>query len=175
MNEPQREMPRYKCHKIVHALLIQAIVFDSDLARAAGRETDGTARITPAEEGFAPFKVGADYLRRHKPEVGGYYVVYEDGYISYSPAEPFESGYSAMVPESASGALTGPWDKYKRKGLSEMRPYVKGEDMTNICISPEDDPENDMGMVARNPKNSNDQWYVARAYFDDNLEPAETF
>lgn len=64
------------------------------------------------------------------------------------------------------------WMFYKRKGLSEMRPYVKGEDLTKISVSCEDNPEQDMGMVARNPKNHNDQWYVARRYFDDNLEPA---
>jgi hypothetical protein len=62
------------------------------------------------------------------------------------------------------------WKKYKRKGLSEMRLYVKGEDLTNISVNKEDDPETDMGMVARNPKNHDDQWYVARKYFDDNLE-----
>jgi len=62
--------------------------------------------------------------------------------------------------------------QYKRKGLSEMRPYVFGEDLTNISVSAEDDPPNDMGMVARNPKNHADQWYVARKYFEENLEPA---
>jgi len=60
--------------------------------------------------------------------------------------------------------------KYKRKGLSEMRPYIKGENTANISIADVDDPENDMGMVARNPKNHADQWYVARKYFEDNLE-----
>lgn len=64
------------------------------------------------------------------------------------------------------------WQQYKRKGLSEMRPYVKGEDLTNISVSPEDDPETDMGMIARNPENHADQWYVARAYFEANLELA---
>ncbi len=53
-----------------------------------------------------------------------------------------------------------------------MRPYVNGEDLTNISVSPEDDPATDMGMVARNPENHKDKWYVARAYFDANLEPA---
>lgn len=62
--------------------------------------------------------------------------------------------------------------QYKRKGLSEMRPYVKGEDLTGISVSKEDDPENDMGMIARNPTNHADQWYVARKYFEDNLEEA---
>ena len=62
------------------------------------------------------------------------------------------------------------WKKYQRKGLSEMRPYIKGEDLSNISINQEDDPETDMGMVAKNPKNHKDQWYVARKYFEDNLE-----
>ena len=60
--------------------------------------------------------------------------------------------------------------QYKRKGLSEMRPYVYGEDQDQFSVSNEDDPLTDMGMVARNPKNHKDQWYVARKYFDDNLE-----
>jgi len=62
------------------------------------------------------------------------------------------------------------WKQYKRKGLSEMRPYVFGEDMSKISVSPEDTPHLDMGMIARNPKNHADQWYVARKYFEDNLE-----
>ncbi len=63
------------------------------------------------------------------------------------------------------------WKQYKRKGLSEMRPYVFGENLTNVSVSREDYPAEDMGMIARNPKSHADQWYVARAYFEDNLEP----
>ena len=66
----------------------------------------------------------------------------------------------------------GPWEQYRRTGLSEMRPYLVGEDMTHISVSKTDDPENDLGMIARNPKDHHDQWYVARAYFNDNLELA---
>lgn len=65
-----------------------------------------------------------------------------------------------------------PFKLYKRKGLSEMRPYVKGEDLSKISVAAVDSPEEDMGMVARNPVNHEDQWYVARKYFEDNLEPA---
>lgn len=64
--------------------------------------------------------------------------------------------------------------QYRRTGLSEMRPYIKGEDLTKISVSKEDDPDADMGMIARNPKNHEDQWYVARQYFEDNLELVET-
>jgi len=54
------------------------------------------AIITPEEEGYAPFKVDSDYMLKHKPEVGGYYVVYKDGYKSYSPAKVFEEGYTLI-------------------------------------------------------------------------------
>lgn len=90
------EMPKYRSHKEVHALKIKAISFDVDLAKAEGRETDGSAMITPEEDGYAPFKVDCDYLRKHQPKVGGYYVVYKDGYKSWSPAQAFEEGYTRI-------------------------------------------------------------------------------
>lgn len=90
-------MPQYQSHKKVWALKIASLSYDKDAAIADGnRETDGSAVITPAEAGYAPFIVNADYVKRHVPKVGGYYVQYEDGYVSYSPAEPFESGYTRI-------------------------------------------------------------------------------
>ena len=67
------------------------------------------------------------------------------------------------------------WNNYKRKGLSEMRPYIDGEDVSHVSIS-EADRQNGSPMVgdmiARNPKNHDDQWLVAKQYFEDNLELA---
>lgn len=63
--------------------------------------------------------------------------------------------------------------QYQRKGLSEMREYIKGEDLTNISVADVDNPETDMGMVARNPKDHDDQWYVARKYFKENLQAVQ--
>ena len=88
------EMPKYKCHKEVWALKIASILLDSDTAKIENREMDGSAMITPKEAGYAPFKVDAEYLRKHKPAEGGYYVVYADGYKSFSPADAFEGGYT---------------------------------------------------------------------------------
>ena len=34
------------------------------------------------------------------PRVGGYYVVYADGYKSFSPATAFEEGYTKIYYES---------------------------------------------------------------------------
>jgi len=65
------------------------------------------------------------------------------------------------------------WKRYKRKGLSEMRPYILGEDMSNISISDVDYTNGSPkagDMIARNPKNHEDKWLVAKQYFEDNLE-----
>lgn len=90
------EMPRYKSHKEVHALKIAGIVFDREEANLEGRETDGGAIIIPSEDGYAPFKVDKAYVDKHEPKAGGYYVVYADGYKSWSPAEAFEDGYTLV-------------------------------------------------------------------------------
>jgi hypothetical protein len=91
-----REMPRYQCHKQVWALKIAKLDLDLTLAVAEDRETTGGAWITPSDDGYGKFHVDAGYMRKHKPQEGGYYVVYEDGYKSYSPSEAFESGYTLI-------------------------------------------------------------------------------
>lgn len=70
------------------------------------------------------------------------------------------------------------WKQYKRKGLSEMIPFKEfvGQDMSTLSISEQDkllsNEEFMEGYVARNPKNYLDIWYVAKKYFDENMEPA---
>lgn len=92
-NAPDAEMPKYLCHKKVHALKIASIKRDGE---GEGRETDGSAIITPADKGYGPFRVESEFMRKHKPESGGYYVVYDDGYKSFSPAKAFEEGYTRI-------------------------------------------------------------------------------
>ena len=62
------------------------------------------------------------------------------------------------------------WKKYRKTAIQEMRPYIPGEDLSNISVSKEDIPE-EGGMIARNAKNPNDQWYVAKDFFEENYEP----
>ena len=92
----EREMPRYKCHKEVWAINIESIKYDRGENDDA--ETDGSMIITPDDKGYAPFKVDPEYVRKHKPQAGGYYVVYKDGYKSFSPADAFEEGYTRITP-----------------------------------------------------------------------------
>ena len=88
-------MPKYQCHKQVWALKIKAIARKPN-PDPTGRSAASSygATITPSEDGYGAFDVSPEYMDKHQPEVGGYYVVYEDGYKSYSPAAAFESGYS---------------------------------------------------------------------------------
>jgi hypothetical protein len=86
-NGVSAEMPKYKCYKEVWALKISGVK----------HHRDGSATIFPEDTRHAPFEAGAEYIQKHKPEVGGYYVVYKDGYKSYSPAKAFEEGYSLIT------------------------------------------------------------------------------
>lgn len=81
----QREMPKYKCHKEVWAIKISGIT-----------DMFGKDCILPSEKGYGPIPVSREYMEKHKPQAGGYYVVYSDGYKSYSPADAFESGYTLI-------------------------------------------------------------------------------
>lgn len=54
------------------------------------------AIITPEDAGYAPFAVSEEYIDKHNPQPGGYFVVYDDGYQSFSPAKAFEEGYTPI-------------------------------------------------------------------------------
>jgi len=91
-----KEIPRYKCHKVVQALKITLVTPTGCNAHF----------IVPQEEGFEPIEVSSEWVRQHNPKPGGYYVVYEDGYTSYSPAQAFERGYTLITGETAVGTVT---------------------------------------------------------------------
>ena len=88
-----REMPRYKCHKEVWALRIKALDYPK---LEPNQESDGSLIIVPWEEGYAPFPVDYAYVSKHHPKPGGYYVVYKDGYKSFSPSDAFTDGYTLI-------------------------------------------------------------------------------
>lgn len=55
-----------------------------------------------------------------------------------------------------------------------MRPFVEGEILdpkVSISQADKDAGSPKLGdMIARNPKNHEDQWLVAKDYFEENLE-----
>lgn len=91
------QMPRYKSLKEVWALKIELVQASAgDHPAEEGEETDGGGILTPVNKIYAPMKVDAKYMKKHEPKAGGYYVQYKDGYESFSPAEPFEEGYTKV-------------------------------------------------------------------------------
>lgn len=99
---PSVEMPKYRSHKDVWALKIKDI---SDPTQP-GNESDGSRLLHFEEPGYGARRVAAEFVRKHIPHVqdslgkasylGGYFVVYKDGYESFSPAQAFEEGYTRV-------------------------------------------------------------------------------
>lgn len=90
-----KALPAYRCHKIVHALKIKAILNPNE---GIPDEDDGERILTFFDEGYeaCAFVVSGDWMRKHRPQISGYYVVYGDGYVSWSPAVAFEDGYTRI-------------------------------------------------------------------------------
>jgi hypothetical protein len=65
--------------------------------------------------------------------------------------------------------------QYRKKQVSEMRPYEKGEYLSSsISINAIDRREGSPrvgDMIARDPTNHEDMWLVAEEYFNRNYEP----
>lgn len=92
------KLPKYRCHKVVQAAKILAVKsFRSSVIVDTGN-TDAWLEIP--EELLS------------KVDVGGYIVVYEDGYMSYSPEKPFSEGYT-RIDDNPQPALT----RWRRKPI----------------------------------------------------------
>ena len=93
MEENQMEMPRYKCHKEVHAVQIGNVY---PTPKNSDGVWDHSFVIEPTDGSFAPIRIDEQWYLKHAPHPNGYYVVYEDGYTSFSPQEAFEKGYTRI-------------------------------------------------------------------------------
>jgi hypothetical protein len=78
-------LPEYQCHKIVRG----SKIVQMEMQTAGGA-------LVQLEDKEEPVMLMADFFLRFKPVVGAYIVVYEDGYVSVSPTDAFESGYTRL-------------------------------------------------------------------------------
>ena len=81
-------MPRYQSQKTIHALKIKAL--------QPHPEHPGEYLLTPEDTTYCPFMVSRDYVNNRGAKEGGYYVVYQNGYESWSSAVAFEGGYTLI-------------------------------------------------------------------------------
>ena len=89
-------LPKYKCHKIVEAFKIKEVIIEARWARMC--------ILVPEDENLESVQVSDEYMAKHNPAAGGYYVRYPDGYESWSPALAFESGYIRIEEEDSGPA-----------------------------------------------------------------------
>lgn len=83
------EMPRYVSHKKVWALEIESVSTDPD--------RDEKRILTFRDKGYAPMEADDEMFSRYQPVAGDFYVVYADGYKSFSPRKAFLEGYKATA------------------------------------------------------------------------------
>ncbi len=94
-------LPLFQSHKRVHALKIERHA----LIENAEGEVEGATlyfeQVPGAVIPFPPMTVDAAWCKRVPATVktpdGGYWVRYDDGFESWSPAEAFESGYRTVA------------------------------------------------------------------------------
>ena len=80
------ELPEYQCHKKVRAAKITGFRpnGNTDFPDILLGEIGGIVSCLP------------EWQAKHQPKIGDYYVLYEDGYTSVSPAKAFEDGYTRL-------------------------------------------------------------------------------
>ena len=79
-------LPKYLCHKEVRAAQI------TDIAAKEGMKDYNIMLLG----GFTR-TVSMEWMEKHDPQRGGYFVEYEDGYFSYSPLDAFNKGYNLVI------------------------------------------------------------------------------
>lgn len=87
MSEVTKHMPLYQSHKQVRAMQIEEVKY--------GVSGGHDWRLTFIDDSF--LDVPNDWISRHNPVKGGYYVVYSSGYASFSPGKEFEEGYTLIL------------------------------------------------------------------------------
>jgi len=95
------QLPQYQCHKKVWALKIISVELIARVEPEGCGSAGCQSAILTVGQGFEPIPVDESYVRKHNPVAGGYYVVYDDGYKSFSPAKAFEEGYVLVPPGMA--------------------------------------------------------------------------
>lgn len=108
------ELPQFRCHKVVRAAKIVAIAFLGE----------GLYRL--ALDGGVHVDVFRTWIANRAPAVGGYFVQYEDGYSSFSPAKAFEGGYTRLPYDEAtdSASAAGQWKAYARVLETNLRRFL---------------------------------------------------
>lgn len=90
-------MQKYRCHKIVEAQDLN----DRNVEVEKLPNGSLSVIIDYGKTGES-LNIAANHVGEHTAEEmrDGYVVRYSDGYVSWSPRQPFEDGYAAIPPDA---------------------------------------------------------------------------
>ena len=118
-------MPEYRSHKTVRGLKIKEI---------NKTPVKTLVELVPEKPEFSPFTVPDIFVRMKGMAAGWYYVVYENGYVSASPPDAFEDGYTQVEQEVLTSLLQESlqileglkknWEKYTVGGFTKGHPAL---------------------------------------------------
>lgn len=122
-------IPRFQCFKQVRALRIQHLVIPA--APIGTRPVNAFAYFGA----FRSLELSGEFIAKHKPEVGGYLVFYEDGYMSYSPQVAFEAGYRQLAGDDEAD-LVLKLRKIQERASDELVPaFIDIEQLAGDCLA----------------------------------------
>lgn len=83
-------LPRYRSHKEVQAAEIVSVTSGDNESKLL------ELRLAADKPTIRQLFVASDLKNRPEPHQGDYLLLYEDGYVSFSPREPFLNGYDPL-------------------------------------------------------------------------------
>lgn len=156
------EMPKFLCKKEVWALKIKRVYINHV----------GKTLLIMEDKRYAPIEVSKEYVDKHEPKSGGYYVVYKGGYKSFSPAEPFEEGYDLVINRQLQDKFAKVFESVTVGQILVRKEH--GESAISIEFAP---PFEGIGTVSIDMKFNDDdpdfEYKYNKAFEDLTLEQAE--
>lgn len=154
-------LPVYNCHKTVQAVLILSVSYDVNHIEA---------KLIPEDIRIPPIIVGSVFINKHKPSGIGYFVIYNDGYTSWSPVEAFESGYTRC--DTGMISFSKAIDLLKQ-GFFVARAGWNGKGMYLFLIGTDSTQQGIGGWTFTNGKNDNKELlpFIAMKTADDKVVP----
>ena len=78
------DWPSYRCHRFVQALKIAEVNVD-----AASQ-----VWLVPDDRAYGEFRVDGEFVVKHKPAPGGYFVRFDHSHESWASEDLFENGFT---------------------------------------------------------------------------------
>ncbi len=121
-------LPEFRSHKVVRAGKIVSVTRNTSTFPQYEPDAAGEVAIAVGSVGLVWHQsCSAAMFARFVPQQGDYLVIYEDGYMSFSPAKAFEDGYSEMA--ALAGSDFGSALRALKSGLKIARAGWNGKGM----------------------------------------------